>query len=203
MVVDGKEVKNEGPRILSVGKILHGSIIAAIVGREGDPDSKLGNITDLKSGWDFIIRKEVTAGSEGFPKYDKSGFARNPSPAGTPEEVKKWQENLHDLTKLRNPKDVDYLEKELAIHRGLIADETETFDTEGFDAKWRKTGAAQVDEEMESSPRATRVTVPASAPAAAKAPAAKTETVAAPAVKTETMAVEDEQFLKELEEMEG
>lgn len=210
MVVDGKELKNEGPRILSVGKILHGSIIAAIVGREGDPDSKLGNITDLKSGWDFIIRKEVTAGSEGFPKYDKSSFARNPSPAGSPEEIKKWQESLHDLTKLRNPKEVDYLEKELAIHRGLIADDAETFDTEGFDARWKKQAQSDIDDEVErvvSAPAKTSVTVPAGVPTAkaeapkpAAKPAAKPETKPA---KQETLAVEDEAFLKELEEMEG
>lgn len=200
MVVEGKELKNVGPRILSVGKILHKLIIKAIVGEEGDPDSKLGNITDLKAGWDFIIRKEVTAGSEGFPKYERSGFARNPSPAGTPEEVKKWQETLHDLTKLRNPKEVDYLEKELAIHRGLIPDDAETFDTEGFDAKWRKQAASDVDDEVESAP--VRVTVPAGAPAP-QAAAQKTEAAPAVTEKKETLAIEDEQFLKELEDMEG
>lgn len=198
MVVDGKEVKNEGPRILSVGKILHGTIIGAIVGREGDADSKLGNITDLKNGWDFIIRKEVTAGSEGFPKYDKSGFARNQSPSGSPEEIKKWQENLHDLTKLRNPKDNDYLEKELAIHRGLIPDITEAFDVDGFDAKWGGKAANKVDEEMEAyTPPPTKQTA---AVTEEKVSSVKVQKVAK---QEETMAVKDEQFLKELESMEG
>lgn len=203
MVVDGKELKNVGPRILSIGKSLHSSIIEAIVGREGDPDSKLGNITDLKSGWDFIIRKEVTLG-DGFPKYEKSGFARNPSAAGTADEIKKWQEALHDLTKLRNPKDLEYLEKELAIHRGLIPDETEGFDTEGFDAKWRSQSQADSDEDVPVAK--TKVTVPAGVPTsrpAAQTQAPAAEPAPAPAAKPETLAIEDEAFLKELEEMEG
>lgn len=196
MFVDGKELKNEGPRILSVGVILHKMIIRAIVGEDGDPDSKLGNITDLKNGWDFIIRKEVTAGSEGFPKYDRSGFARNQTPAGTPDEIKKWQETLQDLTKLRNPKDLEYLEKELAIHRHLIPDDTESFNTDDFDARWRQRSAEEVTEMLESAPARTTVTVPAGVPAS------QAEAPAAPAP-TEDMSIEDEQFLKDLEEMEG
>jgi hypothetical protein len=199
MVVDGKELKNVGPRILSVGKILHKIIIKAIVGEEGDPDSKLGNITDLKAGWDFIVRKENDGG---YPKYERSGFARNQSAAGTADEIKKWQESLHDLTKLRNPKDLEYLEKELAIHRGLIPDDAETFDTDGFDAKWRARAQADHDDEVESAPVRTRVTVPAGVPAATVVETVAAKTEVAP-VKQETMNVEDEQFLKELEEMEG
>jgi hypothetical protein len=190
MFVDGKEMKNVGPKILSVGTNLHSAIIAAIVGREGDPDSKLGNITDIKAGWDFIIRKEVTAGSENFPKYDKSSFARQQSPLGTAEEIKAWQEALHDLTKLRNPKSVDILEKELAIHRGLIPDETEAFDTDSFDAKWRHSQQEVVNDLMESR-TGTTVTVPAGVPSSSSATA------------TEDVHVEDEDFLKELAGMEN
>jgi uncharacterized Zn finger protein (UPF0148 family) len=195
MTVDSKEMKNVGPRILSIGKKLHELIIEAIVGRKDEPDSKLGNITDLKNGWDFVIRKEVTLG-DGFPNYAKSGFARNPTPAGTAEEIKKWQESLHDLTKLRNPKELDYLEKELAIHRGLIPDEAEGFDTEGFDARWKQQAAADSDED--DTPKRATVTVPAGVPAAKPAAPAP-----APAVVPETTSIEDAAFLKELEEMEG
>jgi hypothetical protein len=199
MVLDGKELKNVGPRILSVGKILHTMIIRAIVGNQGDPDSKLGNIADLKNGYDFIIRKTVTLGSEGFPKYDSSGFARNPSPAGASEEVTKWAENLHDLTKLRNPRDMQYLEKELAIHRGLIADETQNFDTDGFDARWGKKNSEEVQQLVEEASTKVQVVVPAGVPK--KAPAKKAEAVAAPVV--EDVSIEDEEFLKELEGMEN
>jgi hypothetical protein len=200
MVVDGKELKNVGPRILSVGVILHKMIIRAIVGEEGDPDSKLGNITDLKNGWDFIIRKEVTAGSEGFPKYERSGFARNPSPAGSPEEIKKWQESLHDLTKLRNPKDLEYLEKELAIHRGLIPDDTESFNMEEFDKKWKSKASAEVQELTESNGKTVKV--PADVLSETTVAPAATRVAMEDSPK-ETMSVEDEDFLKELEGMEN
>ena len=185
MIVDGKEQKNVGPRILSVGKILHSSIIAAIVGREGDPESKLGNITDLKNGWDFIIRKKVTAGEDQFPNYNESSFARTQSPTGTMEEIAKWQESLHDLTKLRNPKDLPYLEKELAIHLGLQADDAEGFDQEEFASRWT-TNPAQ---EAIASSTATRVTVSAGNSAPVNVPVED-----AP----ETMAIEDQDFLNQL-----
>lgn len=189
MTVEGKEVKNAGPRILSVGKILHKMIIRAIVGDESDPDSKLGNITDLKNGWDFIIRKEVTSGSEGFPKYDRSGFARQQSPAGDPEEIKKWQESLCDLTKLRNPKDVEYLEKELAIHRGFISDEVEqsSYNEEKFRSKWQVASAEEV------STTSTSVSVPENIVSETS-----TETVESSA---SSVSIEDEDFMKELESM--
>ena len=198
--------KNVGPRILSVGKILHKMIIRAIVGDESDPDSKLGNITDLKNGYDFIIRKEVTPG-EGFPKYDRSGFARNPSPTGNPDEIAAWVENLHDLTKLRNPKEVDYLEKELAIHRGLIKDDSVGFDTEEFDAKWASQASDEVKELMDHNPGG--VSVPADVPSeTTEAPAAEAPSEPAPAetttaAKTEDVPIEDEDFLKQLNELEN
>lgn len=190
----GETQQNVGPRILSVGIILHKMIIRAIVGEEGDPDSKLGNITDLKNGYDFIIRKEVTSG-EGFPKYERSSFARNPSPAGTPEEIKKWAESLHDLSKLRNPKGVDEIEKELAIHRGLIQDDAESFNTEDFDAKWR----TNAEDEVNAVVTSTATTQVETAPPTTTTPVA-TAVEDAPA---EDAPIEDEEFLKELEEMGG
>ena len=188
----GATLTNVGPRILSVGKLLHKQLIRAIVGEGGDPDSKLGNFTDLKSGYDFIIRKEVTSG-DGFPKYERSGFARSTSPAGTPDEVKKWAEMLHDLTKLRNPKDLDYLEKELAIHRRLIPDDTQSFDTDGFDAKWGKKAADDVSELMNHRPGGVSVVADITSDDIPEAPSA-------PAV---DVPIEDEAFLAALEEMEG
>jgi len=145
---DGKPLTNVGPRILSIGKGLHKQLIRAIFGEDNDPDSKLGNFTDLKAGYDFIIRKEVTTG-DGFPKYERSGFARTTSAAGTPEEITLWAANLHDLVKLRSPKEADYLEKELAIHRGLIPDDSEAFDTEAFDAKWATAAKEEVKDILE------------------------------------------------------
>ncbi len=187
----GAVLTNVGPRILSVGKGLHKQLIRAIFGEEGDPESKLGNFADLKTGYDFLIKKEVTAG-DGFPKYERSCFGRNPSPAGNPEEIKKWAEALHDLTKLRNPKDRDYIEKELAIHRGLIPDDTEVFDTNSFDAKW---GQKQKEEVQEILAHKTgSVTVPVDV-------SSLPETTPAPV--QEDVPIEDEEFLAALQEMEG
>lgn len=205
---DGKTLNNVGPRILSVGKILHKMIIRAIVGDENDPDSKLGNITDLKNGYDFIIRKEVTAGQDNFPKYDRSGFARQTSPAGEPTEIEKWATNLHDLTKLRNPKELESLEKELAIHRGLIADDVEAFSTDDFDAKWKSKAQDEVSEYMEHTPGGVRVTenVVSSTPAVKATVAENSATPSTPVVENqvaEAFPEEDEDFLKTLEEMEG
>jgi len=199
MVLEGKEVKNIGPRILSVGKILHTMVFNAIFGVKGDLDSKLGNITCIKNGYDFIIRKAVTLGSEGFPKYDSSGFARNSSPAGNSEEIEKWSKSLHDLTKLRNPSDVIRIEKELAIHRGLIPDEKQTFDINGFDVKWSKKNPEEsVKKEVSEETTKVQVSVPDGVPSSKKSSAKKS---ASPVV--EDVSIEDEDFLKELEGMEN
>ena len=201
MTVGEETMKNVGPRILSVGKILHRKLIRAIVGDESDPDSKLGNITHLKNGYDFIIRKEVTTG-DGYPKYDASSFARNSSPTGTADEIAKWVETLHDLTKLRNPKEVDFLEKELAIHRGLIKDDSETFNTEDFDAKWSQKASEEVQELMEHTPGG--VSVPADVPSSDDGAVQATEDApTSPPAATEDVTIEDADFLAQLEEFEG
>lgn len=191
LTVDGEQKKNVGPRILSIGKILHTKIVQAIMGSADDPDSKLGDITHVKNGYDFIIRKEVTAG-EGFPKYDRTSFARSTSPLGTPEECSKWAKELHDLTKLRNPADVDALEKQLAIHRHLIPDDDTSFKTEDFDNKWRQKSGNddEVEAPVASAPTAKSVesAVSTSEPVAESAPA--------------STPIEDEDFLKELQSME-
>jgi hypothetical protein len=191
VTVDGVAHKNLGPRILSVGKILHKKIIKAIVGDPKDPDSKLGNITDLKAGYDFVIRKAVTPG-DGWPKYDDSAFARSQSPAGDNNEVSEWAANLKDLTKLRAPKEVGVLEKELAIHRGLIPDESEAFNTTEFDAKWGK----QADDDVDEAVATTEATV-------TDVPAAETVTPTETTAPVEDAPIENEDFLRELEEMEG
>ncbi len=130
LVVNGKPEKNVGPRILSIGKDLHGKILKGIL---GDADERgLGDVTNLLRGYDYIIKKEMVGE---YPRYSDSCFAREPSPAGTPEEIERWSTSLHDLGALRNPKPVAELEKELAIHRRLIPD-TAGFDVAAFDSKF-------------------------------------------------------------------
>jgi hypothetical protein len=138
---DGNVQKNVGPKILSVGKTLHKMIISAIV---PGTDTYIGNVVDPENGYDFVIRKElVGSGSNAYPKYERSSFARDKSPLGTPEEVAKWVSTLHDLTTLRRPATVEVLEYELAVLRGLIKDTKATggsgFSIEEFDKKY-KTG---------------------------------------------------------------
>lgn len=188
----GATLTNVGPRILSVGVGLHEFFMRSIFGDENDPEAKIGNFTDISNGYDLIIRKELTAG-DGYPKYERSSFKKESSPAGTPEEIRTWVQNMHDLTKLRNPKDKDYLEKELAIHRGLIPDDTtEKFDTKSFDAKWTKNKTEEINEIMAH--KSGGVVVPENV-------ASEVAAAASSSVVSEDIPIEDEDFLSTLENM--
>lgn len=182
---------NVGPKIFSVGKVVHKMIVRAIVGDE--TEAPLGNITDVKTGYDFVVKKEKRGtDKDGYPNYDRSGVARDSSPAGTPEEIKKWSENLHNLAELRQVKDHEVLEKQLAIHRGLIPDETASFDVDEFDRKF--TGG-----------KPTATTTPsASVEDRVEAAVGSFDETAAPtpSAPAEDITIEDEDFLKDLEAME-
>ena len=60
-----------------------------------------------------IKNKEVKYGL----KFDE------PSPAGNPEELSNWIDNLHDLQALRSVKSADDLKHALRIHLGMIKEE--------------------------------------------------------------------------------
>lgn len=135
MTVGGELKTNVGPRVLSVGKVLHQMIIRAIVSE--DLTEKLGDITHVKNGFDFIIRKEMRSD---YPNYDRSTFAREPSPLGDADLIAHVAANMIDLTKFRTIKDIEAIKKELAIHRGIIPDDTAAFDVEQFDAEFREPG---------------------------------------------------------------
>ena len=132
MNVNGEVKTNVGPRILSVGKVLHQMIIRHIVSE--DPQERLGDITHVKTGYDFIIRKEMRAD---YPNYDRSTFAREPSPLGEADLISSISENLIDLSKFRTLKGLDEIKKELAIHRGLIPDIVQNFDVAQFDSEFQ------------------------------------------------------------------
>ncbi len=138
MLVDGEAKTNVGPRILSVGKVLHQMILRAIVSE--DPQERLGDVTNVKTGYDFIIRKDMRSG---FPNYDRSTFARESSPLGDAELITHVSENLADLTKFRTIKDIEHIKKELAISRGLIVDDsTSSFNINEFDEEMRGKNAS-------------------------------------------------------------
>jgi len=94
--------KNVGPKILSIGKTLHGMVLESIKGNEMMGKEPLGDITDPRKGRDFKIMKKVVKGGGGaeYPNYDQSLFL-DPSPAGTTEDLKSWLVNIHDLQALR------------------------------------------------------------------------------------------------------
>jgi hypothetical protein len=139
---EGNVQVNVGPRILSVGKTLHKMIVRAIIGDE--TDAPLGDVSDPENGFDFTIKVEMKGtGANCWPDYNRSSFSRDASPLGTPEEIQKWAANMHNLQELYRPADLETLEKELAIHRGLIADTNESgWNQAAFDAKFYKEPAA-------------------------------------------------------------
>lgn len=192
LVSEKGEELNVGPRILSVGKVLHKMIVRAIVGDE--TEAALGDITHPKNGYDFIIKKELRGtGDNAYPNYDRSAFARESSPLGSPEDIARWVANLHDLTQLRTLVAFDKLEHELAVHRGLVPDEKESFDIDSFDAKFKggtKTSVS-VPSNMNLSDEDAVANVVGGGAAAA-------ESTSAPA---EDVNIEDAEFLKELQDM--
>jgi len=189
MTVNGEVKKNVGPRILSVGKDLHSKILKGILGDEDEPG--LGDVSNVTQGYDFIIKKEM-AGE--FPRYSDSCFARERSPAGTPEEIERWSKSLYDLAELRKPKGVDEIESELAIHRGLIPDRS-TFDEDAFAAKFKP--AAEPSKSPTTTVESVPITVTEQSAVTPPSPACSIVAVEREADDT----LVDDQFLKELTAM--
>ena len=91
----------------------------------------------------------------------------------------------------------------MAIHRGLVQDETESFDADSFDAKWKSKNSDEVQEVAKKSTTKVIVTVPEGVPSSKSKKVSEDVVEKATEIKTEDMAIEDEEFLKELESMEG
>lgn len=117
----GEILKNVGPKIYSCGKVVHAKICRAIVGDESAGERGLGDITHPLNGRDFRIVKKVVKGGGGkeYPNYDNSKF-EDPSPAGSPEDLSRWLENLHDLKALRVLKTEEELKQALRVHLGMV-----------------------------------------------------------------------------------
>lgn len=87
-------------KILSVGVILFKKIIGAML------DEDFGDITDVESGHDFKIVKEMDGQ---WPKYDQSQPRPKSSPLGSAQEIASSMESLHeihDLVKLEDYEEV-------------------------------------------------------------------------------------------------
>jgi hypothetical protein len=128
----GKTIENVGPKIFACGKTMHAKIITGIVGSEELEEPGYGDVTDPITGRDFKIIKGIKKGPDGvYPEYDKSKYM-DPSPLGTPDQVQKWLEDLHDLQALRVLKSYDELHHQLRVHFGLAKDESIGFDVSEF-----------------------------------------------------------------------
>lgn len=135
-VVDdnGNVHENVGPKILSVGQTLHSMIVTYIMGNKEMQIEGLGNITHTATGRDFKIVKTMRAsGDETFPNYDKS-LILDPSPLGSPDQIKLWMSSLFDLEALRAIKPAEDMKLELKRHLGLIPDEKSNFDPSEYQA---------------------------------------------------------------------
>lgn len=133
---NGEDEFNVGPKILSIGKTLKDRIFRAILGDDKIPDAPeapLGDITHPINGRDLRIVKEMRhSNGESFPNYDKSKFT-DPTPLGTPDQVKNWMGNLHDLNALRIVKTFEEVEREIRIHLGAEEDvKTSSYDPNSY-----------------------------------------------------------------------
>jgi hypothetical protein len=170
----GAVKKNVGPKILSVGKTVHEIILRGILGDKEMNQPELGDVTDPKTGYDFKLVKTIRkSGDQQFPNYESSHFLEQ-SPAGDPDEWKRWMENLHDLKALRVLKTADELKHELAVHLGLKQETTSGFDPSEFATK------------------------PVQPVATVAAPAAPKVTVEAEASEDSDEEIADKDFLEEL-----
>jgi hypothetical protein len=155
----------------------------------GDPEAGepgLGDVMNIKTGRDLkIVKKVVGSGKDAFPRYEGTKFVE-PSPLGEEADVVKWINNMFDLAELREVKSIEELEKEIAIHRGLIPDDRNDnsgFDLDNFDKKYRKGGTTtQTMENVVS---------------AVEPVATATENVAADV----ELSVDDEAFISELQDL--
>jgi hypothetical protein len=138
----GDVKENVGPKILSVGKTLHQFIIDSILGNSEKDIDKLGDVTDIKTGRDFKIIKQIRqSGRDSFPNYDSSKFLE-PS-AVDPDLYKIWMGNMNDLVSLRTVKDEEDAKRELKIHLGVIPDTN----AGGFDASEYQVSSKSSDDE--------------------------------------------------------
>lgn len=132
----GNVLKDVGPKILSVGKTVHEAILRGICGDKEMNQPALGDVTDFKAGRDFKLVKTIRkSGDMTYPNYESSHFL-DESPAGEPDDCKKWMENLHDLSSLRVLKSSEELEHELMVHLGLKQESSSNFDP----SKYSSTG---------------------------------------------------------------
>jgi hypothetical protein len=184
---DGTFLKNVGPKIYSCGKTVHAKIMRAIVGDPQAGEKPLGDVTHPTNGRDFRLVKKVVKGGGGaeYPNYDNSKF-EEVSPLGEMDDMQEWIGNLHDLVALRALKDEETLKHELKVHLGLVKEEGTKDDL----AEFRGAGGTDTAE-AEDVVREELTTKPA----------ATVKPTAGAAKKEEDDILPDDDFMKELGEM--
>lgn len=132
----GEVRHNVGPKIFSCGKKVHAMIMRAISGDSKLGIKPLGDITHPVNGRDFKLIKKMTKSGDGgeYASYDLSAFETETTPLGSPEEIKNWLGNIHDLEELRVIKSEDELRQALKVHLGLVKNESTGFDASEFQA---------------------------------------------------------------------
>jgi hypothetical protein len=169
-VEDPKQTRADGPKILSIGKMLHEKIIKGITGNKTTNKKGYGDVSNVKAGRDFNIARQMKSNApDAFPEYDDSGYDSDTSPLGDADFVKKTLAALHNLADLRKVPSVEDCEYEVKVEMGYIQDTRVRGGGSAFDpeAKWGALGSAQ---QAPVSAAAAAVAAPAAAPKATAAP---------------------------------
>ena len=193
-------VKDVGPLILSVGITLYERVMFGICGDPDVPGDKgLGDVTDLKNGYDFMLIKGIKPGKDKWPDYAKSKFVDQTTPLGEPEQAEEWLSNLHDLKALRVVKTSEELDHALKCHLGLREDVQGDFDPSEYSASVQSHSAENTANvtvtETKSAP--AEMVEEAAAPAAEETVAA--ETTATPDTEAASKPLADDDFVKQLQ----
>jgi hypothetical protein len=158
-----KVEENVGPKIFSAGEKVHDRILVAFLGKPKFGKLPLGDITDVKNGRDFRVVKAVSDG-DNYANYDQSEWLEQ-SPLGEKDQVEKWLDSLHDLSKLRIIKSTDEMKTELKKHLGLIQ---ETVDTSFDPSEFQKKPATLEDQVRTETQKTQKVEQPKAEPSKAK-----------------------------------
>jgi len=126
-----KKTKTDvGPKILGVGKTLHGRILQAFIGNKKFRKKAIGNIAHPLTGRDLNIVKSTAIGHDGneYPSYDQSEW-EDETVLGDDKQIKKWLGALYDLEAERreNINTADELQHQVDIYMGKTDDEALDF----------------------------------------------------------------------------
>ena len=135
VIVRGKE--EEGPKIWGYGVKIYEKILSFFA------DEDFGDITDVKTGFDFKVTREQ---KDGFPNYDNSRPKPKSSPlSANPEDVVKWFNGQHNLNEMVDGKLLSYSD----LKKAMLGEAIGEADDEKIVAAAKKEVAAapQVEEE--------------------------------------------------------